>query len=399
MAFRIVLVLMIVLGSGWLDGSLCRAEPSREEQRNLDRLAGRIDGSIVFTHRNRIHRVDIGDWKPVELGPGGFARWSPDGKRLAVWHDRRVYVMDADGGNRRELLRGADQMHDSPIAFHPDNEHIVYLIRNRGLHLVNIETGSTRSMDLPGQYTGEVGISADGKRLAARWRNDLYAVDLTNNTHRRYARGCSPGVSPDGTMIMNNVGGHRALEIRRWNGNRIKQLSADDARPDQRWDNHHWSNHADFIAAEGDGRQGEIYLVQVSNNDVFRVTWLGKCAHPSLFVRGQDQSVAARRDEAEQADDRQDNWPLHRENLAFAWRTIAQDNELYSPRGERIGTCRIESTGYAYYGRHHDMVLQRGRFSIETSGLPIHQTASRRGGITLAMPGRRSSRSVSAAAT
>jgi Tol biopolymer transport system component len=278
----------------WLLGTLCvgavtavalaveSSDPAREA---LDQLAAEIEGAILYCGDDQVRKVVIGEWKPVDLGRGNYARWSPDGKKIAVWRRGRVWVMDADGSGRKQLVDDAAKEEDgSPIEFHTNGREIVYVKEDDGLWTVNIQNGATRKMDLPGEYTGEPCLSADGKRLAARRDNDLYAIDLVKKTHRQYARGCSPGVSPDGQRLMNNVGSHRQLAIRNWDGGGEFRIDTRTCRPDRQWDDHHWSNHTDYIMGQGEGRREEAYVLKISENRATRVSWEGGMNCSDLYV-------------------------------------------------------------------------------------------------------------------
>nr|CAA9263891.1 hypothetical protein AVDCRST_MAG63-2575 [uncultured Armatimonadetes bacterium] len=269
-------------------------EPSERERQGLADLASEIDGAIVYGRRGRILKVVLGEWKTTDLGEGEYARWSRDGKQIAVWHDDTVSVMNADGTGRRELVRRAAKEEDGcPIEFHPSGREIVYGKRGDGLWSVNVGSGATRKLGLPDDYTGEPCFSADGKRLAARVDNDLYAVDLTAGTHRKFARGCSPNVSPDGARLLNNTGGHRELVIRNWDGSDQKRINTRTMRPDREWDDHHWSNHADYLTTNGEGSREEAYVVTIPANRVTRVSWGGRSQFPDLFVARAKKAAAA----------------------------------------------------------------------------------------------------------
>ena len=260
------------------------AGPTPEEKSRLAELAAKIDGAVIYTHRGSVRKVVVGRWEPVDLGPGQYARWSPDGKRIAVYYGRVIYVMNADGTGRKRLAAGADREDGCPVAFHPNNEEVVFWRRQGGFHAVRIADGKVRRLALPASYSGSPGFSADGGHMTCRWDNDLYAVEVGARTHRKYARGCSPGVSPDGKWLMNNTGGHRTLVIRGWDGEGLKRIDARGMHPDRMWDELHWSNHADFIAGQGEGAGQDAYVVQVSTGRVCRVSWEGGACYPDLYV-------------------------------------------------------------------------------------------------------------------
>jgi hypothetical protein len=193
--------------------------------------------------------------------------------------------MNADGRERKRLVTKAAKEEDGcPLDFHPNGREIIYYKRGSGLWTVDVADGMTRKLDLPATYTGEPCLSADGTRMAARNDNDLYAIDLVRKTHHKYAQGCSPNVSPDGRRLMNNTGGHRQIVIRNWDGSGEFRIDTRTMRPDREWDDHHWSNHNDYLMTNGEGSREEAYVIKISENRVTRVTWEGDARFPDLCV-------------------------------------------------------------------------------------------------------------------
>jgi Tol biopolymer transport system component len=287
MTFAVVLALAwaIPLAQAADDAENFPKQASGSERAALAKLDEEIDGAVVYARKGRIRKVVIGDWREQDLGEGEFARWSPDGERVAVYHKGKVHVMDADGRNRRKLVDDADKADGCPIEFHTDNRRIVFWRKREGFHAVDVETGKTEKLDLPGRYSGSAGFAADGKRMAVRWGKDLYAVDVPAGKHRKFARGCSPGVSPDGKWLMNNNGGHRTMTLREWDGKRRRKIDVRTMSGDKAWDNHHWSNHADYIAAQGEKGGGYAHVVRISTNRCTRVCWEKHVQYPDLWVK------------------------------------------------------------------------------------------------------------------
>ncbi len=269
--------------------------PSSAEQAKLDTLAAEIDGAVVYQRNGRIYKLVIGDWNPIELGSGMYARWGPGGKKIAVLETNGdVYVMNSDGSNRTKLAAGG-ATGNCPLEFHTNGHEVIWLSGNQ-LKATDITTKATRSLmsNPPRGCTGEPGISADGKRLACRDSHDLLGFDLPTQKVRQYASGCSPGVSPNGARVMNNVTGHTTLEVRNWDGSILKTLHASNgASPDNTWDNHHWSNHDDYIAAKGDGSAKEVYIIKISSDKTTRVTWVGGVDYPDLYVGAMEAPTPA----------------------------------------------------------------------------------------------------------
>ncbi|GIX06876.1 MAG: hypothetical protein KatS3mg115_1279 [Candidatus Poribacteria bacterium] len=284
----------LLVGLGFLSvfGSVAAvaAEPSRRERERLDRLARELEGAVIFQRHGHIFRVDLGKWEPVDLGPGEYARWSWDGRWIAVYWRRRLFVIRPDGSGRRLVTDEAWERDGCPIDVHPNNREIITLRQGRsGFWAVEIETGRFRLLTDAQPFTGEPGISRDGRRLVGRVGRVLWAVDLESERAFPYVReACSAAISPDGRWLLNNGDNgnptHRRLNLRDWEMKTIRTLSADLCEPDREWDNFHWSNLQDYIAVQGDNR-GESYVVNVRTREAVRVTWVGDTVYPDLWAR------------------------------------------------------------------------------------------------------------------
>ncbi len=264
--------------------SIHPANATEAERQALDNLAAQIKGALVYTRGSRVRKVVIGSWKPADLGEGEFARWGPEGMKIAVYHKGVIYVMNADGTNRKKVITVGGEAKHCPIEFHTNSKEIIYVNPSNELWTVRITDGMTTNLGLSGKYNGEPGVSADGKRLVARWGHDLYAIDLPTRQIRKYDRGCSSGISPDGNWMMNNTGNHREMVISSWDGKEQIRINSKTCQPDLSWDNHHWSNNNNYIAAQGSGKPREAYVFCVSKDHGTRLTWEGGVWYPDLFV-------------------------------------------------------------------------------------------------------------------
>lgn len=379
--------------------------PSPDERTALARLAQAVDGEVVFSNSKRIHKVVIGNPQPIDLGPGRCARFSADGRRLVVMTDRAVFVMNADGSERTQVASDASYGAGCPVEFHPNGQEVLFQRKRQGLFAVSLADRKERKLPVPGNDLAEPTLSADGKRLVVGWRSDLFAVDLEKGTQRKYAKGCSPGVSPDGQWIMRNVGGHHRLRVETWEGDRGFELSAATCLPDRIWDNHHWSNHPNFIAAQGEGDGGFAYVMDVAKNQGTRVTWI-PARDPDVFVRrvrgpaGGPQAVAGPASggaeaagaigavgkgsgapQAASAPGKTEGWPGSHERLVFVWEDARRPNEVRA--GDKVvRTCRAEPVDAARFSRTHGMDLTGGAFLPEEIDEPLRQAVRSSGALT-----------------
>ena len=120
-----------------------------------------------------------------DIGPS----WSPDGKRIAFMSDRdehvidndpgglpnyEIYVMDADGGNQRNLTNNPND--DSVPSWSPDGKRIVFV------------------------------SDRDGNREGNRKNHEIYVMDADGNNQQRLTDNdfydAGPSWSPDGKWIV-----------------------------------------------------------------------------------------------------------------------------------------------------------------------------------------------------
>ena len=275
-----------------------------------------IHGKVAFTRLGRIKVIIIGDTVSQDMGLNGvasghvveFVRWSSDGQKLAVLTRNgltargNVYVMNASKNAPLTLLvSDADWTPNCTIGFHTNGNEILYA-KSSVLWAIDINTKNTRRPFNTSDCNGEMGVSADGNRIV--WRgagNMLYKYDFTSQISKNYNPNavCSAGISPDGTLVMNNTTAHtdaygtfeehKTLQIWSFDTTGVlrTELILTDGLPDPHWDNHHWSNSNDWIAGKGhdnSGAWGEAYIINVSNNITYRVTWERSADYPDLWV-------------------------------------------------------------------------------------------------------------------
>ena len=304
-----------------------------EQQAALDRLAQQVEGWVVYSQQEKdveggwmVRKMKIGEWKPIDLGPGRFARWSPDGRLIAVWLAERqfnehygigsVFVMTADGKDRKLLMKDvvAFQFRTGiPIDFHPDGKRVIVSKGNRSsphgtggdLYFVNIADGSAEKVDLKlksdQSVQTEPQMSADGRFLAIRTsglappkggggNGELSVFDLKTGEHRLYGRGCMTGMSPDGEWLFQNYRGHNRMTFHhRTDEERKIFINTRDKIDEPLWDAAHWSNHPHWLAIRGEGREWPVYIGHF-DEDPDKITFTrvvfegGKCEYPDLFV-------------------------------------------------------------------------------------------------------------------
>jgi dipeptidyl aminopeptidase/acylaminoacyl peptidase len=135
--------------------------------------------------------------------------WSPDGERLAfsLLKDRehgtsalRLWVMDADGSNRQEIV--GDDTAANP-AWSPDGKQIAFT-GFLGINLTEATGGGVRTLALEPSLPGSVDWSRDGSLLVVGASDGIYAIKMDGSGSHRLTRGlfdAEPVWSPDGKYI------------------------------------------------------------------------------------------------------------------------------------------------------------------------------------------------------
>jgi len=316
-------------------------------------LAENLRGAMAYTHRGRIWTTPLGAWEPTDHGPGDYARWHPGGEHLAIYRDGRIELLAVASGERRELARGAWKRDGSAVEIGGER---VYFLRegDERLWTAPLAGGEARALDVKPGFTGELVVDRRERLLAGRAGKALWLVDLGSGRAEKYAKGCSPGISPDARWTMNNVGGHRAIQLHPVGDGKTRRVGADALTPDSKWDNHHWSNHPGYIAAQGDKGPNESYLVRLADGAAWRTTWCGETAYPDCWIAGDDGGDGDTPGLGGTHDG--DGWHPPESGLVWIWERDDADN--LAPSGGHAAAVVTEGT--ARIDRHRELLLPRG---------------------------------------
>ena len=140
-----------------------------------------------------------------------FPSWSPDGKRIAFGRHGDIYVMDADGGNQQRLTE--DRMNDQDPSWSPDSKRIVFMSNRAGnmeIYVIDIDGRNQRNLTNNDRFDDDPSWSPDGKRIAfTSMRNggdrEIYVMDVDGHNQRNLTKhpdaDWHPVWSPDGKRI------------------------------------------------------------------------------------------------------------------------------------------------------------------------------------------------------
>lgn len=255
---------------------------------------GGISGKVVYAKGGVIKAHVLGDdTNYIELGPGDFARWSPDGQKVAVKAGNIIYVVNADGSGKIELAADAEGDKNCPLEFHTNGKEVLY-IHNRRIMAVNIATKEKRVFLDFVKCSGEIGMAADKNRVVCRDGHILRAIDLDSRNHTVFHKdNCSAAISPDGNLVTHNDNGvphHLNVYIRKLNASctqtkPFRRVSHRVMPEEIMGDNHHWSNHNDWITCEGDkNRNGLPYMINIATQKGYVMVNVEGTKYPDLWV-------------------------------------------------------------------------------------------------------------------
>ena len=247
-----------------------------------------------------------GEPKPLVQSSGyrkSLPTFSQDGRTIAYlqWNagaNQKIWLMDANGANPRQLTSGRDPHWSS--SWFPDNDTIVFIVQPGGgqeVHTVSVSTGRQKLLFKAALSMGWVRVSPDGKQLAflsAKGETiNVWVMPITGGPPRQLSFDRDsigwPSWSPDGKSLAVQMkrGSNTYLAIMPSSGGQVTQLTFENGLVHP----NHWSPDGDKILF-GAQRNGvwNVYWYSLSTKQQKQLTHYTTRTHyvryPSWSPRG-----------------------------------------------------------------------------------------------------------------
>ena len=161
--------------------------------------------------------------------------------------------MNNDGSGARKIANGTSQSKCPIATYRPDPSSVLYVAGSKFYKVRGSDGQMTEIHSSSRSWQGEIAINDAGTRMAGRDSNtDLYCITVGGG-ESKYSSECSSSISPNGSYVTANGGGHTDMDIYNWNRSHYKTLTKDGGE----WDNQRFAvNSSNYVVYNYDGHNG-----------------------------------------------------------------------------------------------------------------------------------------------
>jgi Tol biopolymer transport system component len=170
---------------------------------------------VAFVTQRHIYKMAMDNGAQVQVtfsdATDASPAWSPDGMRIAFCSNEggayKVWIVGADGTNRRQLAKTELSTNGESIAWSPGSQILYQRQGNKNFSILDPETGEEQPLVRNEQgYLGYPRYSPDSRKVAVFWNRSqrgLWIISLVDRSVTLLNAGeCRPaGWSPNGGLV------------------------------------------------------------------------------------------------------------------------------------------------------------------------------------------------------
>lgn len=202
----------------------------------LDGMVLQLNAAQFSRGALRLRYLSDGETVTLDGGSCFGPSFSPDGRKVAYSvNDSRIYVVDIDGANKREVTTcGGSEV----MVTWAGNGYLYWSQCDRNIYRVKADGSGKGTVFTSSKNVHAVGVSQDGSRAA--WTAPAWVLrvgDISTGNEREFGGGCQGSISPNGALVTHNQDGHKTCIIRNWDGSEYRRIGT----PEGTFNAHRWS--------------------------------------------------------------------------------------------------------------------------------------------------------------
>lgn len=261
----------------------------RTDSKSVDDTAGYTEAlPLELTGARLVYERSGGVYvKELPAGPSRrlvadatWPRWAPDGNTVFCVRGNELLQVDTGSG----VVQVVHQVTAPRALAIPPPGDVLYFTEDQRVARLLLATGRVETV-CEGQRYLELDVSPHGRRIVytvKRMGFQVRGLDVGSGREQVLGRGCSAGVSPDGSLVMVNQRGHQRLALVRFEDG--VEAGAVTVPKGLQADNQAWSNHPDWIVSITEGARQDVLAHRVADDRFWFLTEVGDGDRPDLWL-------------------------------------------------------------------------------------------------------------------
>ncbi|MBD3347149.1 MAG: hypothetical protein GF401_19010 [Chitinivibrionales bacterium] len=273
-----------------ITGGVCVVQGSDSDLESI-----MMGARLLYQQNRKAYYMEVGEWQRKHICDNvdnkDALKWAGTGDRVLIATGSSVKVVDIETKDilyERDNLNINRSTNANTAAEISYDAKTIYFVQGNNINAIDIGGNNIWTIFTTSSSNkireGEFCVSSDGNRFVGRYSNNRAVyIDIAKDLQGDFADECSPAISPSGTRLAVNQGGHREIATYKW--------ELDDNEPSYwrnvtssvgQWDNHTWSNHEDYYLGRGD--PGDAKIVNIRTQDSYSFGHSTNSNYPDLWI-------------------------------------------------------------------------------------------------------------------